>query len=119
MWNLAKIIKATAIVCDRNRTDHYSYEETTEAIKELNTQMVLPSVFRLRKKFVMDHERGIDIALARKDKHFDYFVFGHRHLPLEVPLNSKSIYFNLGDWITHYTYGIFDCETFMLNKLES
>jgi UDP-2,3-diacylglucosamine hydrolase len=54
-----------------------------------------------------------------KDKHFDYFVFGHRHLPLEVPLNSKSIYFNLGDWITHYTYGIFDGETFMLNKLES
>jgi UDP-2,3-diacylglucosamine hydrolase len=54
-----------------------------------------------------------------KDKYFDYFVFGHRHLPLEVPLNSKSIYFNLGDWITHYTYGIFDGETFMLNKLES
>ena len=72
MWNLAKIIKATAIVCDRNRSDHYSYEETTEAIQELNTQMAIPSVFRLRKKFVMDHERGIDIALSRKDKHFDY-----------------------------------------------
>ncbi|MFL2625690.1 MAG: UDP-2,3-diacylglucosamine diphosphatase, partial [Flavobacteriaceae bacterium] len=43
-----------------------------------------------------------------KDKHFDYFVFGHRHLPLEVPLNSKSTYFNLGDWITHFTYGVFD-----------
>ena len=54
-----------------------------------------------------------------KDKHFDYFVFGHRHLPLEVPLNSKSIYFNLGDWITHYTYGVFDGEKFILNKLES
>jgi len=54
-----------------------------------------------------------------KDKHFDYFVFGHRHLPLEVPLNSKSTYFNLGDWITHYTYGVFDGEKFILNKLES
>ena len=53
-----------------------------------------------------------------KDKHFDYFVFGHRHLPLEVPLNSKSTYFNLGDWITHYTYCIFDGETFILNTLE-
>ena len=54
-----------------------------------------------------------------KDKHFDYFVFGHRHLPLEVPLNSKSTYFNLGDWITHYTYGVFDGEKSILNKLES
>ncbi len=35
-----------------------------------------------------------------KDKHFDYFVFGHRHLPLEIQLNPKSKYVNLGDWIT-------------------
>jgi len=54
-----------------------------------------------------------------KDKHFDYFVFGHRHLPLEVPLNSKSTYFNLGDWITNYTYGVFDGEAFLLKKLDS
>ncbi|MED5363269.1 MAG: UDP-2,3-diacylglucosamine diphosphatase, partial [Bacteroidota bacterium] len=43
-----------------------------------------------------------------KAEHFDYFVFGHRHLPLEISLNPKSTYINIGDWITHYTYGVFD-----------
>ena len=43
-----------------------------------------------------------------KTEHFDYFVFGHRHLPLEISLNPKSTYINIGDWITHYTYGVFD-----------
>lgn len=49
-----------------------------------------------------------------KDKHRDFFVFGHRHLPLEIKLNQNSTYFNLGDWITYYTYGKFDGETFEL-----
>ncbi|MEH6704104.1 UDP-2,3-diacylglucosamine diphosphatase [Galbibacter orientalis] len=38
----------------------------------------------------------------------DYFVFGHRHLPLEIDLNNNSKYVNLGDWIHYYTYAEFD-----------
>ena len=37
-------------------------------------------------------------------KHYDYFVFGHRHLPLEIQLNEKSKYINTGDWVKYYTY---------------
>jgi len=48
------------------------------------------------------------------DKHRDYFVFGHRHLPLEIQLNDTSKYVNLGDWISYYTYGVFDGEAFEL-----
>ena len=40
--------------------------------------------------------------------HFDYFVFGHRHLPLEIILKEKSVYFNLGDWMVNFTYLIHD-----------
>ena len=29
-----------------------------------------------------------------------FFIFGHRHLPLDVKLNNSSRYINLGDWIT-------------------
>lgn len=43
-----------------------------------------------------------------KDNHYDYFIFGHRHLPLEISVGEKSTYFNLGDWIDHYTYAVFD-----------
>ena len=43
-----------------------------------------------------------------QQQHYDYFVFGHRHLPLDVKLNDKSRYINLGDWIKYYTYAVFD-----------
>ena len=49
-----------------------------------------------------------------EEKHRDYFVFGHRHLPLEIQLNEISKYINLGDWISYYTYGVFDGESFEL-----
>ncbi|MDG1063467.1 MAG: UDP-2,3-diacylglucosamine diphosphatase [Flavobacteriaceae bacterium] len=43
-----------------------------------------------------------------EDDHYDYFVFGHRHLPMTIDLNGQSTYINLGDWITHFTYGVLD-----------
>jgi len=33
----------------------------------------------------------------------DYFIFGHRHLPLEIVIES-AIYFNTGDWLNYNTY---------------
>ena len=37
-------------------------------------------------------------------KHYDFFVFGHRHLPLKIELDNNSYYFNTGDWINHYSF---------------
>jgi UDP-2,3-diacylglucosamine hydrolase len=39
-----------------------------------------------------------------KTEHYDYFVFGHRHLPLEIEIGANSKYFNLGEWINYCTY---------------
>lgn len=41
-------------------------------------------------------------------EHYDFFVFGHRHLPIDYRLNSESRYINLGDWISYNTYAVFD-----------
>ena len=43
-----------------------------------------------------------------KQTNYDYFVFGHRHLPLDISLNEKSRYINLGDWIKFNSYAVFD-----------
>jgi len=51
-----------------------------------------------------------------QENHRDYFVFGHRHLPLEIDLKPNSKYFNLGDWINYYTYGVFDGDRFELKE---
>ena len=47
-------------------------------------------------------------------KHFDFFVFGHRHLPLDLKVGEKSRYINLGEWVTDFTYGVFDGTNFEL-----
>lgn len=43
-----------------------------------------------------------------KSNEVDYFLFGHRHLPLQLDLNADSKYINLGDWIKYYTYAVLD-----------
>ena len=43
-----------------------------------------------------------------KKEHFDYFILGHRHLMLNIEMNEKSRYINLGDWISLFSYAVFD-----------
>ena len=52
-----------------------------------------------------------------KEEHFDFMVFGHRHLPLDIAID-KSRYINLGDWIHHFTYAVFDGHEMALKKFE-
>ncbi len=49
-------------------------------------------------------------------KKFDYFVFGHRHLPMEIQLTKNSKYINTGDWISHFTYAVFNGEEMVLKS---
>jgi len=53
-----------------------------------------------------------------KTEDIDYFVFGHRHLPLIFDLEKGAKYINLGDWIVYFTYGVYDGESFEVNKFE-
>ena len=58
-----------------------------------------------------ENEWLVQYAKAKlENKHRDYFIFGHRHLPMEINLGQDSQYINLGDWIQYYTYGVFDGE---------
>jgi UDP-2,3-diacylglucosamine hydrolase len=50
-------------------------------------------------------------------EHYDYFIFGHRHLPMDIALTNKSHYINLGDWIRYFTYAEFDGRGTQLKKL--
>ena len=42
------------------------------------------------------------------EKHYDYFIYGHRHHPVVVKLAEKSTYINLGEWISQNNYAVFD-----------
>lgn len=44
-----------------------------------------------------------------KNHNIDFYVFGHRHLPVDYLLsNGKSRYINLGEWMYASSYGVFD-----------
>lgn len=58
---------------------------------------------------------GIDgewLAIYAKEQlkkaHFDYFIFGHRHLPLDLDLGNGSRYVNTGEWLRYNSYAVFD-----------
>ncbi|WP_209330706.1 UDP-2,3-diacylglucosamine diphosphatase [Lunatimonas salinarum] len=53
-----------------------------------------------------------------KKMHFDYYIFGHRHLPLRIPVGSSSMYYNLGEWVSQCHYGIFNGQNFELKQFK-
>ena len=46
------------------------------------------------------------------EEYFNYFIFGHRHCPLEIDLGNNSKYLNTGDWISFYSYIEYDGTSF-------
>ena len=52
-------------------------------------------------------------------EHLDYFLFGHRHFPIDFPLNATSRYINVGDWIRNFSYAVFDGKDVQLRKWTS
>lgn len=49
---------------------------------------------------------------VREHGHVDYFVFGHRHLIVDMAIGDGSRLEVLGDGFRHYTYGAFDGKNF-------
>jgi len=68
------------------------------------------------REFLGDDNEWLALYCKRKlqTTHYDYCIFGHRHLPMTIDLGKNATYINLGDWISHYTYGVFDGQSFEL-----
>jgi UDP-2,3-diacylglucosamine hydrolase len=62
------------------------------------------------KKFLgPEKEMLVQFCMETLNKeHFDYFIFGHRHIAIEFPLPQSSLYVNLGDWLQFDSYAEFD-----------
>lgn len=53
-------------------------------------------------------------------KHHDFYIFGHRHLLLDLPVSDNSRYINLGQWAyddeNSYHFAVFDGEELVVKK---
>lgn len=56
--------------------------------------------------------------LLHKGEKIDYFVMGHWHIVRNIELKKESRFIFLGDWISRFSYGVFDGETFEMKKFE-
>jgi len=71
------------------------------------------------KELFLGEEREWLVQYAKdvlKDRHYDHFVFGHRHLPYDLPLGEKSRIVNLGEWMHASTYAVWDGEKLKLRQ---
>lgn len=51
-------------------------------------------------------------------QHYDYFIYGHRHLPMIIDLGNNSKYYNTGEWFNFNSYVVFDGEELRLEYFE-
>jgi UDP-2,3-diacylglucosamine hydrolase len=45
---------------------------------------------------------------TEKKEHHDFYIFGHRHLPLDLKVSDNSRYINLGEWVNYSPYAVYD-----------
>ena len=55
----------------------------------------------------------------QQEKDINYFIFGHRHIMLDLMLSASSRLMILGDWIHHFSYAVMDEDgEMMLDQFE-
>ena len=67
----------------------------------------------------MGDDQEVQVIFARetlKKEHFDFFIFGHRHIPFDVHIGEARVV-NLGDWISHFTYAVWDGSELELHSI--
>lgn len=67
------------------------------------------------KKEMQDDSDYIKKAKQKFQEGFDYVLFAHLHYPIFKKMDG-NIYMNLGDWMEHFTYAVFDGEELRLEK---
>jgi UDP-2,3-diacylglucosamine hydrolase len=77
---------------------HYSSQKSRETDHGLDEKFMGED-----KEWLLIHSKEV-----LKQRHFDYFIFGHRHLAIDFRLSDNSRYINLGEWMNFDSYAVFD-----------
>jgi len=69
----------------------------------------------LAETFTPENDRLLAFAKQKlADKHIDFFIFGHRHTPIQLELQNESLFTIVGEWINGREYAVFDGEKMKL-----
>ncbi len=70
--------------------------------------------FMGEEEWLIQHSREVEAK-----QHHDFYVFGHRHLPLDLSIGDNSRYVNLGEWVNFCSYAVYDGTSLKLEHFES
>lgn len=70
------------------------------------------------KQFGEEEKLYVYSKAQEKSAHHDFYIYGHRHLPLDMEINETSRYINLGEWVNYYSYAEFDGQELSLKYFE-
>jgi UDP-2,3-diacylglucosamine hydrolase len=74
---------------------------------------------RKHKSIFVSEEKEILFNYCKKQQKIrssNYYIFGHRHVPLELKIHNDATYINLGDWIDHNTFAVLENGTIKLEE---
>ena len=65
-----------------------------------------------------DHEFLVQFTKQYMQAHdnVDYYIYGHRHIELDLMLSRQVRMFIIGDWITQFTYVVYDGEHIFMEQ---
>ena len=66
------------------------------------------------KEPIVNYIAGLDSTIKA-----DFYLCGHRHLPMEKLLPSGAKYINTGDWFQHFSYAELNGDAILLKTLEN
>ena len=61
-----------------------------------------------------EYQEQFCINHHKKNNNINFYVLGHRHLPLDINITENCRYINTGDWIHHFSYAILENENIQL-----
>jgi UDP-2,3-diacylglucosamine hydrolase len=79
------------------------------------------NILHIENKYLGEDKEFI-VVFAKKyaENHdVDFMIFGHRHIALDLQIKDQKRIIILGDFVSNFSYGVFDGENFRLEFLES
>ena len=94
-------------------------DKVVAALQQKRAQFQNYSAARQQQRVMLDEWLVQFCKETLMKTHYDCFVFGHRHLPIDFHFkNQNSRYINLGDWVRYNTYAVIDAHGIELKSWE-
>lgn len=88
-----------------------NYSRTTKINNKKYQQTIIPLEDEILFKYSLKKHQELP--------NINYFIFGHQHIPIIHKHSENCELVILGDWITHFTYGVFDGEELRLEYFKN